>query len=85
MLHLTQSRIGGDRKTSLVILGFGGLILTSKNLRIEKSVIDELADRSELLPEQEAPEITMLTTYLTLIILALNLLWFMQNQMVLKQ
>lgn len=68
-----------------MILGFGGLILTSKNLRIEKSVIDELVDRSEMLPEKEAPEITMSITDLKVIILALNILWFMQNQMVLKQ
>ena len=49
VLHLTQSRIGGDHRTSLLILGFEGLIVTSKDLRMEKSVIDELAERFEIL------------------------------------
>jgi len=65
MLHLTQLREGGDHVTSFLILGLEGLILTSKALRMEKSMIEELAESLEMFPEVEAPERTKLKADLT--------------------
>jgi len=73
VLHLTQLKIGGFQRTSLMIGAFGGLIITSKCLRITKSEIEELATSLVLFPEREAPEIIMLMTDLRLTTLSLNL------------
>lgn len=85
VLYLIQSRIGGDQRTSLLIVGFERLILTSNDLRMEKSVIDELVERFEALSEIEAPDRTKLKVDLIVKFLLLNLLWFLQYHMVLKQ
>lgn len=50
MLHLIQSVTGGDQITSLMIGGFGGLILMLNFFNNTKSLIEELEVFVVLLP-----------------------------------
>jgi len=68
-----------------MIFGLGGLIFTSNCLRMTNSEIEELAASFVRFLEREVPEIIKLIADLSGISLSLNLFWFLQNQIMLKQ
>jgi len=70
---------------SLILGALLQLILTEKALRMTNSDIEELAANLELLPVNVVPVIMRLIADLWFIFLSVNLIWFLESQIVLIQ